>query len=225
MLNVMSVVFGGLGVVTWTYLIVVQPSNWSLIFGFILGIFCTFFALIFGAISAIELARKKAKVVSYTIGIIACFISAFMMIYSIRHIAFPLAKTTQRGAQMSDISLALELYKRDHSGKLPIASTWCDLIVDDQFLTSEQLVITSKDKTPRNYAMNVNVIGLDDIPKDIVLIFESGTGWNLVGGKELLVKDNYKSGCWIIFGGLYSRYVYLDEYVNLQWTQPGSEGN
>ncbi|HIJ71213.1 MAG TPA: hypothetical protein HPP87_07600 [Planctomycetes bacterium] len=43
---------------------------------------------------------------------------------------------------------------------------------------------------------------LDELPQDVVLLFETAPGWNEVGGPELLTTKNHKGrGCCILFAG------------------------
>ena len=124
----------------------------------------------------------------------------------------------RRAANLSEIHIGLELYIKDHSGKIPNDSTWCDTLISDEYVTKQHLTIISRDKTKRNYALNINALDLSDVPDDMVLLFESGPGWNLIGGKELLVYDDCEGGCWITFGNLRAEYVMPEDIPNLRWT-------
>lgn len=118
---------------------------------------------------------------------------------------------------MAEIEIALRLYMQDHSGDIPDASSWCDLLVNDQFLNPDQLSFMSKNNKKRNYAFNVGASKHSEVPDDIVLVFESSSGWNMNGGKELLLGDTYKGGCWILLGDMRVKYVKPENFDDLRW--------
>ena len=211
-------IFGFLGIISWGYFIAFGSTDiLSFIFSFMFGAFCTFTGLIFCSISTIKLIKKRCSVVLYTTCAFVNVISVVMMVYSFCCIAVPEVWMSRRSANIAEIEIALELYKKNHSGELPVSSTWCDLLINDQYLSSSQLTIPSKNKMQRSYALNAGVLKHSEMPDDIVLIFESGPGWNLVGGKELLVKDNYKGGCLVIFGNSIARYINPEDFDHLRW--------
>ena len=117
---------------------------------------------------------------------------------------------------MTSIVIALELYKQDYFGELPDGSSWSDSLVDT-YTTARELTFISKGKIQWNYALNENVTELQETPDDIIVVFESVPGWNLVGGKELLVGDNDKDGCWFIFGNMDLKYVLPEDLDSLRW--------
>ena len=218
MIDAMATIFGTLRIIVWIYFIAIAFNDiLPTLFSFIVGIYCTFISSIFGIISTIRFIKKRKNVVLHTVTTLVVFVSILITAYSICYIAIPEAKIIKRSADISEIVIALELYKKSHSGELPVASNWCDLLINDQYVTPNQLTITTKDKEERNYALNINALQLSEIPDDIVLIFESGLGWNLVGGKELLVGDHYKGGCWVLFGDMSARYIVPEDFDNLRW--------
>ena len=102
---------------------------------------------------------------------------------------------------------SLQDYAKAHEGCLPPAESWCDeLLRFDEALSRENfqhpLAGDLEQKTYAGYpissnleltgdcqfAFNSNLSGkrLDDISKDVVLIFEADGDWNLHGGSELL---------------------------------------
>lgn len=75
-----------------------------------------------------------------------------------------------------------------------------------------------------NFAFNKNIAGmkLDDIPGDVVLLFESEPGWNQVGGPELLASEAHKrgrgiKGCNVAFADGIQRFVKKEDLDTLRW--------
>lgn len=217
---VMAIIFGCLGVVSWGLFIAVQPTYIpSFLFIFIIGIVITVPGLIAACISIFRHSRGRGIFHLYAAGILVNAISVLMMIFSIIYIVLPHVRISQRGVNIGEIQIALLLYMQDHSGQLPVGSSWCDALVTNGLVTEKDLVIISKDGSRRNYAMNAHVLKNTETSNDMVLIFESVCGWNLIGDENLLVGDDYKGGGWILFKDLNIRYVYPEEFESLRWTQ------
>ncbi len=101
-------------------------------------------------------------------------------------------------------------YAKDHNGYLPVADSWCDeLMKHNPELSRENFLHPQHPSLPKEnykftipekfsyifnfkgqcqFAFNKNLSGmrLDDIPEDVVLIFEADGAWNLNGTSELL---------------------------------------
>ncbi|MBP7049717.1 MAG: hypothetical protein KBE65_01740 [Phycisphaerae bacterium] len=90
---------------------------------------------------------------------------------------------------------------------------WCDVLLDggkeDRALVMRDLTHHSADGTKCHYAMNAN--WAPDAPSDMVLLFETGGGWNQCGGPELFSFDNHspRGGCVMLNDG--------------SWDDPGKE--
>lgn len=70
------------------------------------------------------------------------------------------------------------------------------------------------------YAVNQNIINvpLDALPDDIVVMFESRTGENLIGGRELISLENHNGkGCNVYFGNHEVRFILKSNIKNLKW--------
>ena len=77
------------------------------------------------------------------------------------------------------------------------------------------------DKTgPCNYAMNENIpADANDLPDDLVLLFESTPGWNQTGGVDDVVTDRHgKPGANIAFADGRVEFVKPEDIPNLRWT-------
>jgi hypothetical protein len=90
---------------------------------------------------------------------------------------------------------ALKKYAQSHNGILPDANSWCDSLMNqDLRLTAENFRHPQPDllklKGQCHIAFNNNLSGksLDDLPGDVVLLFEADGEWNLNGTGSLLSK-------------------------------------
>jgi prepilin-type processing-associated H-X9-DG protein len=86
------------------------------------------------------------------------------------------------------------MYADANTNTCPAAATWCDDVLAE--VGSEKILqCPAAHKDGRShYAYNSNLDGLDinkvKDPTTTVLIFESAGGWNLSGGRELLLQNS-----------------------------------
>jgi len=87
------------------------------------------------------------------------------------------------------LALAVHLYSNDNKDQFPPAATWCDAI--RSHVGSERVFqCPAGDQSQRcHYAYNARLDGLDasKVNPNTVLIFETGGGWNVSGGPELML--------------------------------------
>jgi prepilin-type processing-associated H-X9-DG protein len=102
---------------------------------------------------------------------------------------------------MKQLALVIKVYTGDNYDRYP-STQWCDLILTNKIDKAElgglsidiPKVLHCPD-APKNlrcsYAMNRQLVGIkdtDQIAQDTVLLFESDTGWNAIGGPEIIAK-------------------------------------
>lgn len=121
-------------------------------------------------------------------------------------------------AHMRDIGIAFQLYAEENDGRLPTASQWCDLI--SPYVDGESRYQCPSDRNARcSYALNKNLAAkLKETPLDMVVLFESHSGWNQTGGPETAVPDRHKKGSNILFANGRVELVKPAELPSLQWT-------
>lgn len=101
---------------------------------------------------------------------------------------------------------------------------WCDVLVSMDAGNVGNLVCSRSGAVPGkecSYALNIAAAGKDfsKLPSDLVLLFESRNGWNLIGGKELLNFDNHDGqGFSVLFLDGSSRFVDKKDVDELRWT-------
>ena len=124
---------------------------------------------------------------------------------------------------LKDLGFALLLYANDNDGMLPTASKWCDLLIERGEVTKKQFNCLGAERGPCNYAMNRNLENIDSIykiqsPHDIILLFETYSGWNQVGGSEILTTTNHRGdGCNVLFLDTHVEYVKKQDIQKIKW--------
>jgi len=123
---------------------------------------------------------------------------------------------------VSGLGKALYLYRSDYDGQYPTADKWCDLLVSFSEMKPNQFVCRGSDAKigESSYSLNKNIAGkkYSEVPPDIVLLFESKSGWNQVGGPELLTTENHKGeGCNILFNDMQVEFVKAERIAELKW--------
>jgi prepilin-type processing-associated H-X9-DG protein len=116
---------------------------------------------------------------------------------------------------------AFQFYK-DDNGQWPDAAQWCDRIVQ-KFDVNPQYMRCPYDKSDLcSYALNENIpADANDLPPNLVLLFESAPGWNQVGGPGDVVTDRHDKnnpGANIAFADGHVEFVPADKIPTLRWT-------
>lgn len=98
---------------------------------------------------------------------------------------------------------------------------WCDLIKDT--IKYDNTFKCPSDKTgPCSYAMNENIpADANELPGDLVLLFESAPGWNQTGGPDDVVTDRHgenNPGANIAFADGHVEFVKAEDIPALRWT-------
>jgi hypothetical protein len=120
---------------------------------------------------------------------------------------------------LRELGIEMHIYANDYDGMLPTPSKWCDLLIENRGVTKKQLKCPCAKGGPCNYAMNKNVdkLGLD-APPDMVLLFETYSGWNQVGDSEILTTANHKDkGCNVLFLDYHVEFVKKQDLQKLKW--------
>jgi prepilin-type processing-associated H-X9-DG protein len=151
------------------------------------------------------------------------------------------------GRNIEGLGASLTVYANDYDWQLPPADQWCDLLVAETAVSPKTLLCPDSDAVEgeSSYAININVVGkkLDELPADMVLLFETDAGkedgprteiigtreshsvypkrWNQVGGPEIMRTEheqNCQPGCNIVFADGHMAFFCGDELQSLRWT-------
>ena len=115
--------------------------------------------------------------------------------------------------------MVCHLYHVDNNEQWPQKDVWFDVI--KPYYEDKEILQCPKDKTgPCSYAMNENIpADANDLPGDLVLLFESAPGWNQIGGADDIVTDRHgNSGANIAFAEGHVEFVEAEDIGNLRWT-------
>ncbi len=119
------------------------------------------------------------------------------------------------------LGMDLIAYAEANEGKLPAVEKWCDILLE-QANTDELLFMCPVAEDGLcNFALNKYAVEAgSDLPEDMVVLFESGPGWNQVGGPELFnaPHDSRRgNGGNVVFAGGKARFVSEDGLEELNW--------
>jgi len=133
---------------------------------------------------------------------------------------------------LSGLGKAMLIYCYDHEDKFPTASNWCDLLIENAALAHEgkgwkgsaisSVIFQLKGAGEGlcHYAMNKNVanLGISAVQPGVVLLFETHSGWNQVGGSDILTTDNHQGdGCNVLFTDSRVEFVRASQIPELRW--------
>ena len=95
------------------------------------------------------------------------------------------------GTNMTGLVKAILVYARlDEFGRPPTAEKWCDLLIQNDYVTYRQFVCRGSDAIlgECSYAMNEHLAGKDisKLPPDVVVLFETNFGRHAMGRQGLL---------------------------------------
>ncbi len=135
--------------------------------------------------------------------------------------AYPQSYLMVCAANMSGLGKVISSYSQDYNGQLPTLEKWREILLEElwpkQFICS---AVETQDKNLSSYAINKNLQStkFEDIPADIVLLFECNLTKNPTGGPELLTSENHKNkGSNIVFGDLHVEFIRTEHFENLRW--------
>jgi prepilin-type processing-associated H-X9-DG protein len=204
--------------------------------------FFTFFitaipAFILGLVSIFKIEKSAGKLKGKGLAIVGIAVPAvavpFALMLVMLGILMPalarvrlMAYRQVCATNMSTLGKAMLVYANDHDGKYPSTSNWCDLLIEyaevDERMFRCRAARCYKGVSGKlcSYAMNKNIEELGaNAPPDMVLLFETGPGWNQSGGPEILTIDNHqREGCNVLFVDSHVQFVRTEDINDLKWT-------
>lgn len=89
---------------------------------------------------------------------------------------------------MKQLGLAVRIHSGDNNDTYPAATNWCDAITTEVG-TPKVFVCPGAPNLTSGYAFNAKLGGVaeGEIDPSTVMIFESDSGWNASGGRELMI--------------------------------------
>jgi prepilin-type processing-associated H-X9-DG protein len=99
---------------------------------------------------------------------------------------------------------------------------WCDLIKPYTDEDRKPWLCPADKIGPCSYAMNENIpADVNNLPPDLVLLFESAPGWNRTGGPNDVVNNRHDKntpGANIALADGHVEFVPVDKIPSLRWT-------
>lgn len=123
---------------------------------------------------------------------------------------------------VKSLSICFLVYQMDEK-TWPVNESWCDLIKPYTDYEDRNIFLCRADKTgPCSYAMNENIpADANELPDDLVLLFESAPGWNQTGGPDDVITDRHgekNPGANIAFADGHVEFVKAEDIPTLSWT-------
>lgn len=140
---------------------------------------------------------------------IACFLPAINM-------GFQMYMGSTLGTPILYLGEAVLEYTQDHNGNLPNLNKWCDEIKNNQYAV-DAFPEFDPESQKCCFAINMHLpANTQDIPLDMVLLYQSQNGWNQAGGLELLPGEEYRSVAILFVDGHEEIFGYND-VKHLKW--------
>ena len=192
-------------------------------------------AIIMGIIALVNIRSSRGTLKGLCMAIAGVALAALgMLILLGLGVVMPLMiKTHQAGVRVAcrenlvAMGKAMRVYASEHEGRFPTPSIWCDLLVKHGGLPPKTFRCRDTDEGPCNYAMNAFVQDVsDDLPGDIVLLFETSPGWNQAGASELVTTNHHQGdGLHVLLADGHVEWVWAKRLSQLRWTSDGPAGN
>ena len=112
-----------------------------------------------------------------------------------------------------DVGNDLLEYAKNNNQQFPAAEKWCDTMLEkeDDYYSFKRYE-DSKENFP--YTLNKNILGHNEIPENMVVLFSGASGWNQVGGIDL-VKNHDRLR--VFFGNGDVRTFRKNQIPHLRW--------
>lgn len=179
-----------------------------------------------------DIERKwwKKKVPGWLIAVVLLPLIVILILMCFFRSPYPerVAHRISCGANLYYLAEAVKEYAVDNNNVFPDPDKWCDLLVE---LTSRHIFKCKgamahspeeiRDNFPGSinfsyYAINPNCTV--NSPNDVVLLFETQSGWNQSGGREILTLDNHEGlGCNIAFVDGHVEWIKAEDVNDLKW--------
>jgi prepilin-type processing-associated H-X9-DG protein len=203
-----------------------KAAIWALVLGILAPLTClltTLPAIICGIVGLVKINKSCGQLKGNRLaiaGIAIPFIALAILMPALGKVR-ALAYKEICSINLSGLNIAMMCYANDYKNMYPTSSKWCDLLIEKSGVSPKQFQCKGALHDGRcNYAMNKNIEKLGyKAPADMVVLFESGPGWNQNGGPELLTTDNHKGeGCNVLFVDSHVEFVKIEDIGNLKWT-------
>ena len=123
-------------------------------------------------------------------------------------------------SNINQLSVAMHRYAADNQGRYPAATNWCDALRASGAPPNAFHCPADLSGSRCSYAFNTQLGGVEDgkAEPDTVMIFESSGGWNLAGGRDLmLTRPRHGRSIAVGFADGHVEQVPEDRLSQLRW--------
>lgn len=188
------------------------------------GIVALVIALVLGIASLIRIKLSGGGLAGRRLAWLGLIIPVVVGVAFLRSEQPEEAETTpERECQtnLRSLAAAFSAYGRNNDGQFPKAEKWCDELFEATKDNESMFKCPSAKSGRCNYALNKYAAELGgEVPSDMVVLFESGPGWNQVGGPELMItphKIRRSSVGYVVFANGKGRFVSEENIDELNW--------
>jgi prepilin-type processing-associated H-X9-DG protein len=175
-----------------------------------------FVSILFGILALYKIHKSKGGLSGRFSAMLGITVALFFIISIVFPCEYrPPEGTAQRvicANRLKKLSMALNNYSKENGGKYPAPDKWCDMIKSK--ITEQDFICPSSKAKKCSYAINPNCE--PNSSDDIVLLFETGDGWNQFGGPEMLIPVHKKS-CNVLFNDGHVEKIWPDKIGKLKW--------
>ena len=110
------------------------------------------------------------------------------------------AQTINCVNNVKQIALSVRLYSADNNDTYPSVTNWCDALNSYVVVPKVYQCPADTAQLRSGYAFNAKLNGVAEtnVAPDTVMIFESDSGWNAGGGKELMITKPRHGGRYVV---------------------------
>jgi prepilin-type processing-associated H-X9-DG protein len=206
----------------------------SLVLG-ILGLFScgvtALVGLILGIISMNKIRQSRGALSGNGIALAGTIVSGIflLMLPIFAAMLLPALASAKQKAQsiaclnnMKQLSLSVRLYSNDNNNHFPPAATWCDALLPYAGGSTKLFQCPAGDGSKRcDYAYNAKLGSMaeNNINPETVVFFETDGGWNVSGGRELmLTQPRHRNVFVVAFADGHVEQVPASGLAALRWT-------
>jgi len=181
-------------------------------------------APILSIVALTHIKRSKGLVSGRARAVAAIVISAIMIAQALMPATgkvSPLGERLICMTYLKALGTVIEVYANDYNDRLPTAKVWCDLLITQAEVDPKSFICRSSGAIPgeSSYALNKNVVAmkLSEIPRDVVLLFETNFGRTEMSRKGFINSREFyrfflEHEDWEIISG-------MEKVYKLRWNQ------
>lgn len=165
---------------------------------------------------------RKQKLLNITISVLALLLVLFVahpvFLATFEHVRSSGARWCPRNLQW--LSYRLKEYITEHNDTLPYAENWSEELLGQDWRPCLTCPCDETADRMISYALNRNVAGMkqSELPKDVVILFETKAAKNPVGSEEIITANNHKGkGCVVLFADMHVEFIRAEDFNDLRW--------